>query len=60
MKTIFLADAASDSGSLGFSDAWPLLRTFCQYSSLCAIVHLRQLTILPRQRERPFARQYPR
>src|SRR4051812_34897731 len=24
MKTIFLGDAASDSGSFGFSDAWPL------------------------------------
>jgi hypothetical protein len=24
MKTIFLGDAASDSGSLGFSEAWPL------------------------------------
>ena len=24
MKTIFLGDAASASGSVGFSDAWPL------------------------------------
>lgn len=24
MKTIFLGEAASDSGSLGFSEAWPL------------------------------------
>lgn len=24
MKTILLGEAASDSGSFGFSDAWPL------------------------------------
>lgn len=28
MKTIFLGDAARDSGSLGFSEAWPL--SYCE------------------------------
>lgn len=34
MKTIFFLEAASDSGSLGFSEAWPLLTTLSQHSSL--------------------------
>lgn len=33
MKTIFFGEAASDSGSFGFSEAWPLFAESGQYSS---------------------------
>src|ERR1700761_8840902 len=59
MKTIFLCEAARDSGSLGFSEACPLFEN--QYSATFAHHHsIFKLTIRPRRHVRPYAQQHLR
>jgi hypothetical protein len=58
MKTIFLGDAARDSGSFGFSEAWPLGYLVSKNSTHEQLVV--PLTILPTQRGRSYARQHRR
>lgn len=59
MKTIFLGEAASDSGSLGFSEACPLIAVllagcssqFSQPSSLTILPRLHARSCVPQYRQ---------
>lgn len=53
MKTILCGEAASDSGRVGFSEAWPL--EICISVVKAAKVSSHALTILPILHELPYA-----